>query len=78
MLKRIILFFKDRNHDRILKQKQTLWRLFRFRDNDFDYKKHLQGSFWDYVRGTIGQRADLKNARKMKTVKDYRKATKGL
>ncbi len=78
MLKRIILFFKDRNHDRILKQKQTLWRLFRFRDNDFDYKKHLRGSFWDYVRGTIGQRADLKTARKMKTVKDYKKATKGL
>lgn len=78
MLKRIKMYFADRRHDKIRKQKLFLWEMFRIRDNDFDYRKHLRGSFWDYVRGRIGQRADLTNARKLKTVKDYRKATKGL
>lgn len=78
MLKRIKMYFADRRHDKIRKQKLVLWELFHYRDGKFDYKKHLKGSFWDYVRGTIGQRADLKTARKMKTVNDYRKATKGL
>lgn len=50
MLKRIVLYFKDHEHDRILKQKQTLWRLFRFRDKDFDYKKHLKGNLWFYIK----------------------------
>lgn len=78
MLKRIKMYFADRRHDKIRQQKLILWELFHYRDGKFDYKKHLKGSFWDYVRGTIGQRADLKTARKMKTVNDYRKATKGL
>lgn len=78
MLKRILMYLKDRRHDQIRRQKLFLWEMFRIRDNDFDYRKHLRGSFWDYVRGRIGQRADLTNARKLKTVNDYRKATKGL
>lgn len=78
MLKRIKMYFADRRHDKIREQKLFLYKLFRFRDPKFDYKQHLKGSFWDYVRGTIGQRADLKTARKMKTVNDYRKANKGL
>lgn len=78
MLKRIKLYFEHRHHDKIRHQKLVLWELFRVRDNKFDYKKQLQGSFWDYVRGRIGQRADLEGAKKMKTVNDYRKATKGL
>lgn len=77
MLKRIKMYFEDRRHDKIRKQKLFLYKLFGFRDPKFDYDKHLKGSFWDYVRGTIGQRANLKNVRKMKTVNDYRKATKG-
>lgn len=76
MLKRIFLYFKHRRHDKIRKQKLFLWKLFKIRDKDFDYDKHLQGSFWDYVCGRIGKRADLTKARKMKTVNDYRKTIK--
>lgn len=81
-MKKLILGFiewrKDVKHDKERERKLVLYKLFGFRDPKFDYKQHLKGSFWDYVRGTIGQRADLKTARKMKTVNDYRKATKGL
>ena len=77
MFGRIKMYFEDRRHDKIRKQKLFLSKLYGFSDPKFDYVKHLKGSFWDYVRGTIGQRDDLKNVRKMKTVNDYRKATKG-
>lgn len=78
MLKRIKMYFEDRHHDKIRKQKLLLWKLFRFRDKDFDYSQHLRGNFWDYVHGRIGQRADLSGAKKLKTVNDFKKATKGL
>lgn len=53
MLKRIVLYFKHRHHDKIRKQKLFLYKLVGFRDPKFDYTQHLKGSFWDYVRGTL-------------------------
>lgn len=49
MLKRILLYMKHRRHDKIREQKLFLWKMFRFRDKDFDYKKHLKGNFWYYI-----------------------------
>lgn len=78
MLKRILLYLEHRKHDKIRKQKLFLWEMFRIKDNNFDYRKQLRGNFWDYVHGRIGQRADLSGAKKLKTVKDFKNATKGL
>lgn len=60
MFGRIKMYFEDRRHDKIRKQKLFLYKLFGFRDPKFDYTQHLKGSFWDYVRGT------LKNNKKTK------------
>ena len=49
MLKRILIYLKDRRHDQIRRQKLFLWEMFRIRDNDFDYKKHLKGNLWYYI-----------------------------
>lgn len=49
MLKRIVLYFKHRRHDKIRQQKLFLYKLFRFRDPKFDYKQHLKGSLWYYI-----------------------------
>lgn len=53
MLKRIFLYFRHRNHDKLRAKKLVLYRAFGYRDENFDYKKHLKGSFWDYVRATL-------------------------
>ena len=50
MLKRIKMYFADRRHDKIRKQKLILWELFHYRDSKFDYKKHLKGNLWFYIK----------------------------
>lgn len=49
MLKRIKMYFADRRHDKIRRQKLVLWELFRVKDNNFDYRKQLRGNFWYYI-----------------------------
>lgn len=49
MLKRIKMYMADRRHDKIRKEKLILWELFHYRDNKFDYKKHLKGNLWYYI-----------------------------
>lgn len=49
MLKRIVLYFKHRHHDKQRKEKLILWELFKVRDHNFDYKKHLKGNLWYYI-----------------------------
>ena len=49
MLKRILMYMKDRRHDKIRRQKLLLWELFKYRDSNFDYSKHLKGNLWYYI-----------------------------
>lgn len=76
MFGRIKMYFEDRRHDKIRKQKLFLYKLFGFRDPKFDYDKHLKGSFglcpWNN-RTTCRFEKRPQN----ETVNDYRKATKG-
>lgn len=54
MLKAIYIgiktYIRDCRHDKELKQKQWMWRLFRVRDKNFDYTKWKRGSVFAYIR----------------------------
>lgn len=43
-------YIRDCRHDKELKQKQWMWRLWRVRDKNFDYKKWKHGSLWKYIK----------------------------
>lgn len=53
MIKAIVLgisaYVRDRRHDKEYKQKKWLWRIFRVRDDNFDYRTWKRGNLWVYI-----------------------------
>lgn len=58
MIKAIVLgtsaYVRDCRHDKEYKQKKWLWRIFRVRDDSFDYRTWKRGNWWAYVRIAYG------------------------